>query len=106
MGADKGLLPMCKAKGVFQFAAAGQHGNCRFGQSNRQRGVAAATPQDIWFFVDNSHHRVVGTAMNLAIVQQKKVGDFCQTEQRVLIRISNRLITGIAASHHPDIVCR
>jgi hypothetical protein len=82
---------------VLKLRADREDGGLRAGHRNRQRGVAAGSPQHHFPSVHEAQNRIVDVPNDEAIVHEKVVRDAAQAIDRFTFIDANRLVAQVAA---------
>src|ERR1019366_4209538 len=98
---DKCLPPLPQTKRVFKVTTTSKQWHREIcGERNRLWSIPPRTTEKLFTTSHNPHHRIIATHMNGTIMREYALCDRCQPSPRIIIPVSNRLITQIAARHH------
>ncbi len=100
---EHGLAVAQQAKRVLQLAPHRQHGWGRVEaawQRQRRGRVTPRSPQHAGFAAGRAHQGIIDPARDVAVVQQKALGDTGKPVQRLVVGDALRLVGNVAAGHH------
>src|SRR5579884_772331 len=98
--AEKGLAAACEADSVLQFTADRENPGNFLVQENRHGNVAARTTHLAQAAVAGAHHGIIFANEDVAVVDEKKIGDAVQAADGFLIVDGNGFFAEIGARHY------
>src|SRR5579862_551016 len=97
MLAEEHILADANGDGVLEMSADSKHWSKISGNADPHRRITARPAQDSRSSAGESHHRIIASANNRAVVHQKTVGNIFQAGLRFVVRDADRLVAAIAA---------
>ncbi len=88
------------AKRIFQFAADGKDGRHGEWEFDRKWRVTPRAADGQFASRENTHHRIVGADVNVAVVQEKGIGQRGEPRQCLVVARGDGFFGKIAAGHY------
>src|SRR5262245_51655574 len=100
MLAEENLLPKTHCDGIFEMPTIRDHRRQRFWQFNGERRIATRPPQDNRLSGDYPYHRIIHWTANGTVMNQEKISDSIQPDERFPLINANRFAGKIPARRH------
>ncbi|KAF5039395.1 hypothetical protein DSECCO2_544340 [anaerobic digester metagenome] len=81
MLAQYGLIVFADGKAIHQFGSGGQNAIDIQFQIDRCRRISARAAAYTFFVIHNGHHRIIGAVVNITVVSNYCIGNFCENIQ-------------------------